>query len=314
VDGWLALALLLMIAGLLVVALFVGRERALERRTVLVVGVLGAVLALALNVVLGQPLLGAGPDDPSLYSDHLAVAGALTAGLLMANRSLGVLALFLTVFLGVARAGAAEHYPSVALGALAGALCFAVLLPLRQPVGRLIGMMAPTNSASLNLEQTIFPLRHRWVVSVLLVMAAVAGFEIRAALDRGPIQAGIRSEAEHQIEPPAKPPGVYRGVPISEVSGGRFDSAHAAVAGDVTQLHRAVDGDIHFRIESGGAFVVAEIIPELPLPIPEQGQVITAWGIVRHDDDHNWWELHPLIGWAPGNVLARSGPGPALGD
>jgi hypothetical protein len=31
---------------------------------------------------------------------------------------------------------------------------------------------------------------------------------------------------------------------------------------------------------------------------------ITAWGIVRHDGLHNWWELHPLIGWTKGQLTA----------
>ena len=47
-----------------------------------------------------------------------------------------------------------------------------------------------------------------------------------------------------------------------------------------------LDGDIHLRIEAGGSFVVAEIIPEFPLAPPHVGQRITAWGIVRHDGLH----------------------------
>ena len=54
-----------------------------------------------------------------------------------------------------------------------------------------------------------------------------------------------------------------------------------------------------------------EIQPEFPIAPPHIGQQITAWGVVRHDGLHNWWELHPLIGWQPGNVAAplRTGTG-----
>jgi len=38
-----------------------------------------------------------------------------------------------------------------------------------------------------------------------------------------------------------------------------------------------------------------------------------AWGIVRQDGLHNWWELHPLIGWDPGDVLDRQPPPEAPG-
>jgi hypothetical protein len=50
--------------------------------------------------------------------------------------------------------------------------------------------------------------------------------------------------------------------------------------------------------------VVLEIIPELPMPAPHDDDRITAWGIVRHDGLHNWWELQPLIGWANGQLTA----------
>jgi hypothetical protein len=55
-----------------------------------------------------------------------------------------------------------------------------------------------------------------------------------------------------------------------------------------------LDGDIHIVLKApDGAFVVLEIIPELPIPAPHDDDRITAWGIVRHDGLHNWWELHP---------------------
>ena len=47
---------------------------------------------------------------------------------------------------------------------------------------------------------------------------------------------------------------------------------------------------------------------------PHIGEQITAWGVVRHDGLHNWWELHPLIGWQPGNVAAPPGTGTGGSD
>ena len=58
---------------------------------------------------------------------------------------------------------------------------------------------------------------------------------------------------------------------------------------------------------------MAEIIRELSLDPPHIGQHITAWGIVRHDGLHNWWELHPLIGWQPGAIVPLGSVGPGTG-
>ena len=68
------------------------------------------------------------------------------------------------------------------------------------------------------------------------------------------------------------------------------------------------------RVEDGGAFLVLEIMPEFPLVPPHIGEQITAWGVVRHDGLHNWWELHPLIGWQPGNVAAPPATGTGGSD
>jgi len=101
---------------------------------------------------------------------------------------------------------------------------------------------------------------------------------------------------------------------VPDIASGHYTSTHAAVFGDVTQVSNELDGDIHLRIEAGGAFIVAEIIPEFPLSPPHVGQRITAWGIVRHDGLHNWWELHPLIGWDTGNRLGVQQRSPTVGS
>src|SRR6266700_3230074 len=100
-DRLLALTPLLVIVGVVVLAWLADWGRAPDRRAILVIGGLGALAALTLNVALGhlyyrprpflvlpvRALLPQAPDS-SLYSDHLAVAGALCAALLVARRRL----------------------------------------------------------------------------------------------------------------------------------------------------------------------------------------------------------------------------------
>ena len=88
----LSLAPLIAIAALVVLAWFADWGRAPERRAILVVGVLGALLGLGINVAIGhfyfrpRPFLTLSDihsllpkkADSSLYSDRLCIAGALT--------------------------------------------------------------------------------------------------------------------------------------------------------------------------------------------------------------------------------------------
>ena len=330
-DRLLALAPLFVIVGVIVLAWLADWGRAPDRRAILVIGVFGALAALALNVALGhlyyrprpflvlpvRALLPQAPDS-SLYSDHLAVAGALSAALFVARRRLGWVAVVMTVLLGVARVGAAVHFPSdVVVGALAGAVCFAVLLPLRHPVARLVKVLATGEGVVLRRERTegTFLLRHGPVASVgFLVLAAGLAYGIRALQDHGRIEAGTRAVARLRSPSAPRPPGTYPGIGVATIAAGRYGATHASVIGDVTQVTRELDGDVHIRIEGTGAFIVAEIIPELPVGAPHVGERITAWGIVRHDGIHNWWELHPLIGWQPGDVFVPGSPGPGTGD
>ena len=61
-------------------------------------------------------------------------------------------------------------------------------------------------------------------------------------------------------------------------------------------IHQA-DGDYHVVIgDNDGHNLVTEVIPQIPLALPEKGERVSIWGIVRFDAWHNWWELHPVIG------------------
>ncbi|TMK45999.1 MAG: phosphatase PAP2 family protein [Actinobacteria bacterium] len=328
---FLALAPLVAVVGLVVLAWLADWGRAPDRRAILIVGALGAILALALNVALGhlyfrpRPFLVLSvhallphPSDSSLYSDQLAIAGALTGALFAARRWLGAVSFLLAVLLAIGRVGAAVHFPSdVVVGFGIGAVSFAILLPARRPIGRLVAVMSSAEATVIRRERQEgnFLFRHGPVVAVsVLVAVAGLGYGMRALQDHGRIEAGSRAEAELLGPREAVPPVEFAGTSIATIAGGRYSATHASVVGDVTEVTRELDGDIHIRVEGSGAFIVAEIIPELPIDPPHVGQQITAWGIVRHDGLHNWWELHPLIGWEPGDVVQPSSPGPGTGD
>ncbi len=89
----------------------------------------------------------------------------------------------------------------------------------------------------------------------------------------------------------------YRRTTIGTLAAGKFLTAHARVSGQVVRVSKEADGDIHIRLSDDQAFIICEIIPELPIAPPKKASKITAWGIVRYDGEHKWWELHPLIGW-----------------
>jgi undecaprenyl-diphosphatase len=331
---FLSIAPLIAIVVLVVLAWFADWGRSPERRAVLVVGGLGALLALAVNVGIGHlyfrprpfltfsdihPLLPKNADS-SLYSDHLCIAGALTMSLFLTRRRLGYLAAGLALLVGFARVATGVHYPSdVLIGALTGAVSFGLLLPLRHPLTNLIHAVATGERrlAPRQGKETPFLLSHGPLVTAAVILA-VAGlaYGVRALQDYGRVAAAQRIESFYRKTPQQVPPGEYPATTVVALAAGDYSATHAAVAGDVTQVSRELDGDFHVRVEAGGSFIVVEIIPEFPLAPPHVGQRVTAWGIVRHDGLHNWWELHPLIGWDPGDVLDQQPPpeAPGAGD
>ncbi len=72
-----------------------------------------------------------------------------------------------------------------------------------------------------------------------------------------------------------------------------------SVEGIVDKIAHEPDGDYHVIVTNlVGLPLVTEFIPEIPLlTIPKVGNKVKIWGIVRFDEPHNWWELHPVIGW-----------------
>jgi undecaprenyl-diphosphatase len=320
VDRVLAIAPLVLIGALVVLAWTKAPSTTPKGRAELLLGVLAAIVALLLNLALGHLYYRARPFlvldvhpllpeavDSSLFSDHLAVAGAGIAALLVARRAFGWTALGLAVLLALGRVGAAVQYPSDCLvGAVVGGACFLTLLPLRGPLSRAIAAAYPGTGAPESKPQHPFLYQHRRGISI--AVAAVlfgAGYGIRAIQDHGWKSAALRAEARLHANSAPVPPSEYATIPIATIAAGRSRSTYATVVGDVTQVTHELDGDYHIRVQAGGAFLVLEIMPEFPLLPPHVGEQITAWGVVRRDGLHNWWELHPLVGWQEGNV-----PGP----
>lgn len=70
---------------------------------------------------------------------------------------------------------------------------------------------------------------------------------------------------------------------------------HVCTTGKVTLVKGEADGDIHFKVTDKTAFIVAEIIPAVPLPKPVVGTTVEVCGIRRYDDLHKWYEVHPVL-------------------
>jgi hypothetical protein len=82
----------------------------------------------------------------------------------------------------------------------------------------------------------------------------------------------------------------YHGVSVAELKETQW--THVAVCGQVTLAKREDDGDIHLRISQGAAFIVAEIVPYHPLPMPKLHSWVRVAGISREDKTHRWFEVH----------------------
>ncbi len=325
----LAIVPLVVIGGLVIIAWSTPRSNSPKGRAELLLGVAAAVGALVLNLALGhlyyrarpflvldvRPLLPEAVDS-SLFSDHLAVAGSLVAALLVARRPLGWFALALASLLAIGRVGAAVQYPSDCLaGAAVGVACFILVLPLRGPVSRALAAAYPATGSPELKPQHAFAHRHRRGIAVAVALLLFgAGYGIRAIQDHGWKAAALRAEGMLKANTAPAPPPEYATIPIETIAAGKSGATYATVVGDVTQVSHELDGDYHIRAQADGAFLVLEIQPEFPIAPPHIGQEITAWGVVRHDGLHNWWELHPLIGWQPGNIAEPPGTGTGSSD
>ena len=281
---------------------------------------LGGAAALALNQLAGHlyfrlrpywalptvHAIGGRAGDSSFFSDHTTIAAAAATGCLLIARRWGLVAAGLTVLVALGRVAIGAHYPSdVLVALLVGAGAVAALLPLRAPAQRL-------TSRPLHVQQApTTPRRHelRLGVLALVLLAGLGGWLAARVQDHGLRVALNRADGRLGGHLPTDA-RLYRPTSIDTLAAGRWRPTRARVYGQVSYVNRELDGDVHVVLKApDGAFVVLEVIPELPTGAPHDDDRITAWGIVRHDGLHNWWELHPLTGWAKGHITAPAAGG-----
>jgi undecaprenyl-diphosphatase len=291
----LAIVPLVAIGILVVLAWSTLRSNSPKGRSELLLGVLAALGALLLNLALGhlyyrarpflvldvRPLLPEAVDS-SLFSDHLAVAGAAIAALFVARRTFGWIALGLGVLLAVGRIGAGVQYTSDCLvGAAVGAVCFFVLLPLRSPPLARDRRGLPRHRRAGDEARTRL---HPPAPPGDLDRRRVPGVRSRI---RDPSDPGSRMEgrgapgggdAAGELGAGASP-DVRDGADPYDRRWGKSRATYATVVGDVTQVSHELDGDYHIRVEGHGAFLLLEIMPEFPLASPQD------WTYRKNDRD-----------------------------
>ena len=98
-----------------------------------------------------------------------------------------------------------------------------------------------------------------------------------------------------------RPPSLFQPATVQELGSPGYPHTHAQTTGTVEVVRGESDGDVHVRLVDGQNmhFIICEIIPELPLPIPELGEKITVQGIHRYDYEHFWGEIHCVLHWEP---------------
>lgn len=151
----------LVFAALLLVSWWLARGTDdLRRTTAALWAPVGTLVAIGVNqvlvrafaeprpyTVLAHPLvLVSRSTDYAFPSDHAVMAGAVAAGVWIANRKLGMLTAALAVLMAFTRVYVGAHFPlDVAAGLLVGALvAVASYLLVRPLVARLVEMLART--------------------------------------------------------------------------------------------------------------------------------------------------------------------------
>jgi hypothetical protein len=89
-----------------------------------------------------------------------------------------------------------------------------------------------------------------------------------------------------------------------DVAAGRLPRESYAWLAPVKVLNvaRWDDGDYTFDVRdpSGGGLIHIEYTPPFygQLHIPNKGDTVTPYGMLHFDDDHGWWEMHPVRCWS----------------
>jgi hypothetical protein len=85
----------------------------------------------------------------------------------------------------------------------------------------------------------------------------------------------------------------YHRIALKDVATTRW--THVCVLSRLTYHRKQADHDVHLKLEDGGAFIIGEIVEQIPLPVPRTGTRIEVCGITRYDRLHNWAEIHPVL-------------------
>ncbi|MES2154125.1 MAG: hypothetical protein V4510_03230 [bacterium] len=89
-----------------------------------------------------------------------------------------------------------------------------------------------------------------------------------------------------------------------DVAAGKSPRESYAWLAPVTVLNvaRWDDGDYTFDVRdpAGGGLIHVEFTPPFygQLHIPKKGETVTPYGMLHFDDDHGWWEMHPVRCWS----------------
>jgi hypothetical protein len=82
----------------------------------------------------------------------------------------------------------------------------------------------------------------------------------------------------------------------------------ATVTGRVVRVRSCRSGGWRIRLsDTGGALAAARIRPSNPLPLPRVGARVLLRGALRYDEEHRWYVVDPLEGWAetPSALFSR---------
>jgi hypothetical protein len=154
------------------------------------------------------------------------------------------------------------------------------------------------------------PRRHRWprvlVCLVAVLVFALAFVAFAFAQDGGEAPTGQPASSIGRIYPLTKGTAGtdadgYHTVALKDLA--TTVHSHACVVGTVAFKAREADGDLHIRLtDDAGYFIVAEVIPRIPIVAPKTGQRVEICGITRIDRFHRtkeypdgWPELHPVL-------------------
>jgi hypothetical protein len=97
------------------------------------------------------------------------------------------------------------------------------------------------------------------------------------------------------------------------LSSGRYQTGQFVWLQPVRILNvaRWDDGDTTYDVRdlAGGGLVHVEATPPfMGFRVPNKGEIVRPYGMIRFDPDHGFWEIHPVRCWNPGDCVSLSVP------